>query len=1236
MSTSTESVVVGLRVRPLLERDLSEGARECLRKVAGEPQVVLGADRAFTFNHVFDPKATQGEIFDGCIRPIIESVLDGYNATILAYGQTGSGKTHTMGSSYSEEAAAGEDAGLIPRAIAHLFEIAGANPESSVSATATFIEIYKEEVHDLLTWKENAEGGGSLATLAIRENAEGGGLTLTGQQSKEVKSVEDAMGVLADGARNRATGATAMNATSSRSHAIFTMSLSIKLANGKTFAPKLHFVDLAGSERAKRTGASGERLQEGIQINKGLLALGNVINALCERHSHVPYRDSKLTRLLQDSLGGNSRTVMLACVSPGDTDMEETLNTLKYANRARQIRNKPLLAQDPTQARIGQLMEQITLLQARLAHYEGGGEPLPPLAQPDAAQPTGGGAVPVPNGENGHAAGGATDGATNSVLLRRVTQLQKENETLRARMSSLLRVPTSSGASAGSAEAGGGALMALDSARSIGEDEEGATSHRSSSGSASDVAVAGGLSAAEDCAYAQEAMDLELEFLQKQGELSEELEGLNASLALKQALLAAQPSSDNAASSDDEVAVLCETLASLENKLKDVETERDAFHRQVSELRMHSDGQGQPSKMASRKLEALEAEISRLKKQRSQQEALLKARQASDQRVKQLEGEIDNIKAQKVQITRRQREEAETHRAQRSAREREMVQLRRKGDKQAAHVAKLEGANAKQAMVLKRKNEEIERLAAAQKKQRGTEGIVHRRPAFGPGGGQAAPLDRPSSAGRPAFGHGAGPAAPLDRPSTGGLPSARKPNVGGVTAPTQASQNRLEGKREDDIQKAVGVMTSRPREWLDTELKAIVEQQKIREQVNVQIEMRRQAAISLRALEMRAEQSADEPMEIEGGEDLARNAARAAEAETLRLKVQHHSTQVGMLQAKLVRNNESAEATTEKKFEALRDIKDAKALLKASLPQLVSLKLSLEKKEQMLTSQKGSLEDATDLANGLRLQLMRERKVAEERAKESTHALVQAQNELKELQGSISQQPPPPPPEPERPAESDKDGTARLDERLAKIKGTLSRHEKNPTLEEEGEEEGEEEEEEGEEDTASEESEAEEEGEEDGARASDDDYFPTPTKVNKAIKERVAVTAAKGAAPLSGLFDGADEEEDVRDQVKDSVAHRRGRRSIAVGAKLPRRLSTEPIEVGDAEAQPLEARLEQRPRQPGPKPREKKIHSTSYNSSDEKEDIAANPAPAERRHSKKLMPQAGPSTKATEVLMEIN
>ena len=289
-----EGVTVGLRIRPLLSRDLSEGSTECLRKVANEPQVVLGADRAFTYNHVFAPTSSQSEIFEGCMRPICDAVLGGYNATVLAYGQTGSGKTHTMGSSYTAESdPSGDQAGLIPRAIGALFEGAD-NLGLTVTAVATFIEVYKEEVHDLLAWKESAsaDGTGACAVLPIREQsaAEGGGLTLTGQATKAVTSVAAAMNVLSDGARNRATGSTAMNATSSRSHAIFTLALSITRTDGRTFAPKLHFVDLAGSERAKRTGAEGARLQEGIQINKGLLALGNVINALCENQHHVVRR----------------------------------------------------------------------------------------------------------------------------------------------------------------------------------------------------------------------------------------------------------------------------------------------------------------------------------------------------------------------------------------------------------------------------------------------------------------------------------------------------------------------------------------------------------------------------------------------------------------------------------------------------------------------------------------------------------------------------------------------------------------------------------------------------------------------------------------------------------------------------------------------------------------------------------------------------------------------------------
>ena len=364
-------------------------------------------------------------------------MLKGYNSTVLAYGQTGSGKTHTMGSaaevaasgasevsaasdisagegqseppvttpagdvqSAGDESSApfsapapsielGEASGLIARAVHALFgrfnggqggddeddeELKGA----SCVAKASFIEIYKEEVHDLLQGP-NAEG--ALPNLTIREDVSSGGcgVTLPGLSQRPIASLAEAAAVLAEGAASRATGATKMNSTSSRSHAIFTLALEISLASGRRFTPKLNFVDLAGSERAKRTGASGERFAEGIQINKGLLALGNVISALCERKDHVPYRDSKLTRLLQDSLGGNSHTVMVACVSPSDGDLEETLSTLKYANRARQIRNKLLVAQDPTSSLIADLKEQVAALRARLEHYERGGGALPPI-----------------------------------------------------------------------------------------------------------------------------------------------------------------------------------------------------------------------------------------------------------------------------------------------------------------------------------------------------------------------------------------------------------------------------------------------------------------------------------------------------------------------------------------------------------------------------------------------------------------------------------------------------------------------------------------------------------------------------------------------------------------------------------------------------------------------------------------------------------------------------------------
>ncbi|KAL1507337.1 hypothetical protein AB1Y20_008183 [Prymnesium parvum] len=563
----TEAVAVGIRVRPLLPKDIAEGSRECLRKVPDEPQVVLGLDRAFTFDHVFEATAPQDRVYAECMDPLMQSVLSGHNATVLAYGQTGSGKTHTMGSSATSAEAAlqsphndsglfHESVGLIPRALHQLFLAITDRPGVKCTAKASFIEIYKEEVLDLLSWTTETD---QLATLPIRE--ENGIVSLTGLRQRKVSSVAEAMNVLTEGARSRSTGATAMNATSSRSHAIFTLSLELT-SSGKTVSPKVNFVDLAGSERAKRTGASGERLQEGIQINKGLLALGNVINSLCERQSHVPYRDSKLTRLLQDSLGGNSRTLMLACVSPADADLEETLNTLKYANRARQIRNKPLVVQDPVQAQLAELQELVAQLQLRLAHYEGGGSALPSLS---------GSEINVPAAQ------------ADSLLMKRVSQLEAENEALRRRLTSLVKTGGRAALTDQSNQPAVQDVLARESSPLANVPENGlcALSHEESFSKQT---------SAEEDALAEEQLEEELEFQRQQGGLSEQLQGLDETLALKQALLKLTLSAESQSQGGDkeEVAALQSQLNQLEAELHGLSKERETLITQVETLRKKS------------------------------------------------------------------------------------------------------------------------------------------------------------------------------------------------------------------------------------------------------------------------------------------------------------------------------------------------------------------------------------------------------------------------------------------------------------------------------------------------------------------------------------------------------------------------------------------------------------------------------------------------------------------------
>ncbi|XP_005731439.1 kinesin-like protein KIF21B isoform X6 [Pundamilia nyererei] len=439
-------VKVALRIRPQMAKEKIEGCHVCTLVTPGEPQVLLGKDKAFTYDFVFDIDSEQPHIYQNCVYKLIEGCFEGYNATVFAYGQTGSGKTYTMGTGF-DVSLSPQEQGIIPRAVHQLFEgiqarrmraqEAGAQPPD-FKVSAQFLELYNEEILDLFDGTRDPESRGRKSAIKIHEDASGSIYT-TGVTSRLVHSEDELLQCLKLGALSRTTASTQMNAQSSRSHAIFTIHLcqmrvcQQQMQNGgggqngelnggvesgpisqpeyETLMAKFHFVDLAGSERLKRTGATGDRAREGISINCGLLALGNVISALgdqTKKGGHVPYRDSKLTRLLQDSLGGNSRTVMIACVSPSDRDFMETLNTLKYANRARNIKNKVMVNQDKTSQQISALRAEIARLQMELMEYKAGKR------------------VACEEGSEGY-----------SDLYQENTMLQRENDTLRLRVKAM-------------------------------------------------------------------------------------------------------------------------------------------------------------------------------------------------------------------------------------------------------------------------------------------------------------------------------------------------------------------------------------------------------------------------------------------------------------------------------------------------------------------------------------------------------------------------------------------------------------------------------------------------------------------------------------------------------------------------------------------------------------------------------------------------------------------------------
>uniref|UniRef100_A0A673HEB9 Kinesin-like protein n=1 Tax=Sinocyclocheilus rhinocerous TaxID=307959 RepID=A0A673HEB9_9TELE len=329
------------------------------------------ARKTYTFDMVFGPSAKQIEVYRSVVCPILDEVIMGYNCTVFAYGQTGTGKTFTMEGERSpnEEFTWEEDplAGIIPRTLHQIFEKLS-NNGTEFSVKVSLLEIYNEELFDLLSPAPDVTE--RLQLFDDPRNKRG--VTIKGLEEITVHNKDEVYQILERGAAKRKTASTLMNAYSSRSHSVFSVTIHMKeiTLDGEELVKigKLNLVDLAGSENIGRSGAVDKRAREAGNINQSLLTLGRVIKALVERGPHVPYRESKLTRILQDSLGGRTKTSIIATVSPASINLEETLSTLDYANRAKNIMNKPEVNQKLTKRTlIKEYTEEIERLKRDLA-----------------------------------------------------------------------------------------------------------------------------------------------------------------------------------------------------------------------------------------------------------------------------------------------------------------------------------------------------------------------------------------------------------------------------------------------------------------------------------------------------------------------------------------------------------------------------------------------------------------------------------------------------------------------------------------------------------------------------------------------------------------------------------------------------------------------------------------------------------------------------------------------------
>ncbi|XP_042144354.1 kinesin-like protein KIF21B [Ixodes scapularis] len=820
------ATVRGSPVRPLIPREGIDMCHACTSVASGEPQIWVGKDKAFTFDHVFDCPTHQERVYDTCVKALVE----GLNRNLLLQSleqfrvprhkmmrmssnspievhilceheidlwwpfspsnemvkKTGSGKTYTMGTGYGLNLDEHER-GIIPRAVDQLFAgIARRQAEAREKGAPVpdfkvhvqFMELYNEEIFDLLNSGKDDQG--SKSRIKIHEDVKGEIYSI-GVTTKTVQNAEQVIKCLESGALSRTTASTAMNVQSSRSHAIFTLHIkqqrvvTLPLLEGaeeeedsgealsefETLMAKFHFVDLAGSERLKRTGATGVRAKEGISINCGLLDLGNVISALGDasgKISHVPYRDSKLTRLLQDSLGGNSRTLMIACVSPCDRDFMETLNTLRYANRAKDIKNKITVNQDKSSQTISLLRREVQDLQLELMEYkqgkrlvgEDGVEQVNDMFYENTMLQTENGnfrtrikalqetveRLTVKNtellAEHEAAAWIGRDGSDAGDVKVLIQGYLKEVEELRTKLldseevcgqlrkqlqrsqARLLPSPTTVAVSGvydvGAEEASVDDVLAQAKrdvecltrktkhlSRAQREEEEREKKSDADEGTA-------------EASGNDESSESEVE-ADEDERYSQDLVNLTMEISCKQKLIKQLEQSQRRLHTTR--IHYEEKLVQLQARIRETELERDRILSSVGSAGPSKDWEEKVRKIRGdfeRRLGQLQGELKKMQAARREHAQLIKNQAEYERQVRKLKQEVADMKKTKVSLMTKMKEGSRCHQEAEKRRQREVAQMRKENRQQENRIRSLEAQNRTKEMVLKRRHEEVAAL----------------------------------------------------------------------------------------------------------------------------------------------------------------------------------------------------------------------------------------------------------------------------------------------------------------------------------------------------------------------------------------------------------------------------------------------------------------------------------------------------------------------------------------------